>query len=78
MFSLADVMHLFAHELSGLGRWRVAFRLIFFRSFDSFFFRHGWMYFQNRFEEELAQHSCQTKCSPVGQYRRVANTTLGS
>lgn len=43
MFSFADVMNLFAHELSGLAGGRLAFSLVFFRSSDAFFFGHGFV-----------------------------------
>ena len=41
MFALANMIYLFADELTGLGRWRFAGLLVGSSSFESFLFRHG-------------------------------------
>ena len=41
MFAFADVFHLFAHKLARLGGRRLAFTLVFARTFNYFFFRHS-------------------------------------
>src|ERR1041384_4201181 len=40
VLSFTNMLDLFADKLSGLRAWRFSFFLIFFRSFQSFFFRH--------------------------------------
>ena len=40
MLAFADVMHLFAYELAGLGARRFPFALVLVRAFDRFSFRH--------------------------------------
>jgi hypothetical protein len=40
MLALADVMHLFAHEFSGLGRCRFALPPVAPGTFESLFFWH--------------------------------------
>jgi hypothetical protein len=40
MFSFSDVVHLFAHELSGLSTRRLALPLVATRTFQSFLLRH--------------------------------------
>jgi hypothetical protein len=34
VFALADVFYFFAHEFTGLRRWRLAFAFVFARPFD--------------------------------------------
>ncbi|HET9418557.1 MAG TPA: hypothetical protein VFO30_04380 [Chthoniobacterales bacterium] len=34
VFALANVFHFFAHEFTGLRRWRLAFAFVFVRPFD--------------------------------------------
>src|SRR5437764_11723624 len=40
MFAFADMLHLFANELAGLGRRRFPFALIFAGALEGFFFWH--------------------------------------
>lgn len=43
VFALADMIHFFAHEFSGLGAWSFALALILARPCDRFLFRHAYL-----------------------------------